>query len=109
MGGIPMPISMALTFPEGVDPKDPKNIKQLFIADGSYLRRDGKPIIHALSLFFTAIDFDGDNWIVRFEGQPVIKVLLAADKNPPSVTFNGRKQKATYHSETKIIELKVHL
>ena len=100
---------MALTFPEGSDTKEPKRIQQLFIADGSYLRKEGKPIIHALSKFFAIIDFEGDNRTIKFEGQPVVKVLIAADKNPSSVTFNGRKQKATYHSETKMIELNVHL
>ncbi|MFV8325294.1 hypothetical protein [Flavobacterium sp. ZS1P14] len=41
-----------------------KNIKRLFISEGSYLRRNGKPLIHALSNFFTIDDFDSDNRIM---------------------------------------------
>ena len=99
---------MALTFPEGVDCSQPKNIKQLFIADGSYLRRDGKPVIHALSKFFTVVDYDGDNRTVRFEGQPTVKLLMAADRKPASVILNGQKQKTSYNSESKMIDLNIN-
>ena len=99
---------MALTFQEGVDCSQPKNIKQLLIADGSYLRRDGKPVIHALSKFFTVVDFAGDNRILRFEGQPTVTLLIAADGKPASVILNGQKQKTSYNSESRMIELNIN-
>lgn len=99
---------MALTFPENTDRGNPKNLKQLFMADGSYLRRDGKPLIHALSKFFTAVDFDGNNLNLKFQGQPVVKLQVAADRNPASVILNGEKQKPEYYPETKMIELNLN-
>lgn len=99
---------MALTFPENTDRSNPKNLKQMFIADGSYLRRDGKPLIHALSKFFTVVDFDGNNLNLKFQGQPVVKLQLAANRNPASVILNGEKQKVGYHPETKMVELNLN-
>ncbi len=99
----------ALTFPEGVDRTLPRNIKQLFIADGSFLRRDGKPVIHALSKFFTVVDYNGDNRIGQFHGQPIVKVLMSADHKPGSVILNGQKQRISYHTETKMIELNMNI
>lgn len=95
---------MALTFPEGADRSKPENMKQLFITDGSYLRRDGKTLIHALSKFFTVIDYDGNNRNIQFQGQPIVKLRLEADRNT-SVIVNGQKQKAEYQPETKMVEL----
>lgn len=95
---------MALTFPEGADRSKHENMKQLFITDGSYLRRDGKTLIHALSKFFTVIDYDGNNRNIQFQGQPIVKLRLEADRNT-SVIVNGQKQKAEYQPETKMVEL----
>jgi oligo-alginate lyase len=99
---------MALTFPEGADRSKPENLKQLFISDGSYLRRDGKPLIHALSKFFTVVDFDGNNRTIQFQGQPVVKLQLAAERNSVSVILNGEKLKTEYHPESKMIELNLN-
>lgn len=99
---------MALTFAEGSDRTNPDNIKQLFISDGSYLRRDGKPIIHALSKFFTVVDYDGNSRKIEFQGQPTVKLSLAAGRNPSSILLNGEKQKALYHADSKTIELNLN-
>lgn len=96
---------MALTFAENADRSNPENLKQLFISDGSYLRRDGKPLIHALSKFFTVVDFDGNNLNLKFQGQPVVKLQLAADRNPGAVILNGEKQKTGYNEKTKMLEI----
>lgn len=98
---------MALAFPEGSDRTKPENLKQLFIADGSYLRRDGKPTIHALSKFFTVVDYDGNNRNIRFQGQPVVQLRLEADRNT-AVIVNGEKQKVEYNQDSKMIELSLN-
>lgn len=99
---------MSLTFPQGADLSKPENLKQLFIGSGSYLRRDGKPLIHALSKYFAVVDFDGVNQNIKFQGQPVVKLQIAADRNPTSIILNGEKQKAVYHQNSKIIELNIN-
>lgn len=98
----------ALTFSEGVDPTKPENLKQLFIGSGSYLRRNGKPVIQALSKFFTVVDFDGNNRKIQFQGQPVVKLQLAAERNSFSVMLNGEKQKTEYNPESKLIEMNLN-
>lgn len=93
---------MALTFPEGTDTTNPKNIKRLFISDGSYLRRNGTPLIHALSKFFTIIDFDGDNRNMQFQGQDEARVSMFFEKNQKSVIVNGKKVEVDYNSDSKL-------
>jgi len=99
---------MALTFPENAVRSNPKNLDQLFMADGSYLRRDGRPLIHALSKFFAVIDYDGDNRTIHLQGQPIINLLMAVDHKPNSVILNGEKQKPEFRPEIKMIELKLN-
>jgi len=98
----------ALTFPEGSDRSNPTNLKQLFMGDGSYLRRDGKTLLHSLSKFSAVIDYNGDNRTFQFKGQPLAKLLLASDKKPGTVVLNGVKQKTNYNSEDKMIELNLN-
>nr|WP_314897845.1 heparinase II/III family protein [uncultured Flavobacterium sp.] len=93
---------MALTFPEGADTGNPKNIKRLFISDGSYLRRNGTPLIHALSKFFTIVDFDGENRNIQFQGQDVVTVSMYSEKNQKSVIVNGKKVSVNYNSDSKL-------
>ncbi|HTG66809.1 MAG TPA: heparinase II/III family protein [Flavobacterium sp.] len=92
---------MALTFPEGTDRSNPKNIKRLFISDGSYLRKEGKPLIHALSKFFTIVDFDDKTPNLQFHGQDGVTISLAS-KNTNAVIVNGIKLEMNYDSETKL-------
>lgn len=93
---------MALTFPEGTDINNPKNIKRLFISDGSYLRRNGTPLIHALSKFFTIIDFDGNNQNMQFQGQDEVRVSMYSEKKQKSVIVNGKKVQADYNTDSKL-------
>ncbi|MBA0884951.1 heparinase II/III domain-containing protein [Flavobacterium undicola] len=92
---------MALTFPEGADSSNPKNIKRLFLSDGSYLRKEGKPLIHALSKFSTIVDFDAKTPSLQFQGQDGATISLAS-KNINAVIVNGKKLDVNYNSETKL-------
>lgn len=93
---------MALTFAEGSDKSNPKNIKRLFISDGSYLRKEGKPLIHALSKFFAIVDYDGNNTTMQFQGQNPTKVAVYSYKNQKSIIVNGKKVQADYDSDSKL-------
>lgn len=97
---------MALTFKEGADRSKSENIKRLFMGHGSYLRKGEKAVIHALSKYFTVVDFE--KMKIQFQGQPVVKLQLAAERNPGSVILNGEKQKAEYHPETKMLEINLN-
>lgn len=78
------------------------------MAHGSFLRRDGKPLIHALSKFFTVIDYDGNNRTIQFKGQPLVQLQLASDKKSGTIILNGEKQKPNYNSETQMLELNLN-
>lgn len=96
---------MALTFPESADKTNPKNIKRLFISDGSYLRKEGKPLIHALSKFFTIIDFNTKTPSLQFQGQDGVSVSLA--NNYSTVVVNGKTITAHYDSDSKLSKFTV--
>ncbi len=97
---------MALTFLKGTDLSKSENIKQLFIGHGSYLRRNGKPVIQALSKFFTVVDFDKMN--IQFQGQGLVKLQLSASKNPGTVVLNNEILKTKFNSESRMIELNLN-
>jgi hypothetical protein len=72
----------AITFPDGSDMTNPDTATRYFVADGSYLRRNGKVVLDSLSKVFMVA---GQN--VLLQGQPVIHA---------TVRVNG---KTTAHSE----------
>ncbi len=94
---------MALTFKEGADRTGAENIRHLFIGHGSYLRKDGEPLIHALSKFFAAIDFDKMD--IQFQGQKEVKLIMSGPKKPAEIRVNGKKVPFVYNSGDKYIEL----
>ena len=96
---------MALTFKESADRTKAENIKKLFIGHGSYLRKDSKPVIHALSKFFTIVDFDKAE--LQFEGQKGVKVQMERAKKPSSVKVNGENVAADYDSKTNYVEFTI--
>ena len=63
---------LALTYAEGGDAKAPK---RWFVADGSYLRRDGKVALDSLSKAFV-VKQGGE---ASIEGQPTYAIRLACD------------------------------
>ena len=96
---------LAMTFDEGDDVAQTKNIKQLLMAHGSYLRKDETVVVHSLSKFFATIDFE--TMAVDFEGQDIAKLLVHCNKKTSSVLFNGKKTATTYQSDIKCAEIDV--
>jgi len=66
----------ALTFEEGDDRTKAGNLKKVFIGHGSYLRRDGEVIMHALSKYYSLVNFENPANI-RFDGQEGAKVYVS--------------------------------
>ncbi len=67
---------LTLTYPEGGGPQNPK---RWFVADGSYLRRDGKVELDSLSKAFVVKTRTGQGVEASIEGQPTYAVRLACD------------------------------
>jgi len=80
---------MALTFPEGADVTNFDNASRLFIADGSYLRRNGNVYLDSLSKVFMTETIVGNKVSVLLQGQPNINATLHAKQKPTSVELNG--------------------
>jgi hypothetical protein len=67
---------LALTYPEGGGPRKPD---RWFVADGSYLRRDGKVELDSLSKAFIVKTTTGQGVEATIEGQPTYAIRLACD------------------------------
>lgn len=61
---------MAVTYAKDANPEQLNNVNELFVAHGSYVRRNDKTLIHCLSKFTALVeDFNGKQQ-VQFQGQP---------------------------------------
>jgi hypothetical protein len=76
---------LALTYPEGGGPEKPR---RWFVADGSYLRRDGRVELDSLSKAFVVKATARQGVEASIEGQPVYAIRLACD-GARSITVDG--------------------
>ncbi|HWU12701.1 MAG TPA: heparinase II/III family protein [Caulobacter sp.] len=76
---------LALTYPEGGTPQTPE---RWFVADGSYLRRDGRVELDSLSKAFVVKAAGKRGVEASIEGQPVLAVRLACN-GERSITVDG--------------------
>ena len=67
---------LALTYPEGGGPRKPQ---RWFVADGSYLRRDGQVELDSLSKAFIVKTTGGQGVEATIQGQPTYAIRLACD------------------------------
>jgi hypothetical protein len=96
---------LALTYADGANTSDPDQASRIFVADGSYLRRDGKVVLDSLSkAFSTWASHDGKLEVV-LQGQPVTNVFLRSPRPPAKVLVNGADVAAPYDPEAHRIQL----
>jgi len=81
----------ALTFPEKADHSKPENISSLFVADGSFLRRNGIVIYDSLSKVFMNAAYSPGKLDVSLQGQPDINLSLLPGAGKEEVTVNGMR------------------
>jgi oligo-alginate lyase len=81
----------ALTFPEKADRSKAENITGLFVADGSFLRRNGAVVYDSLSKVFMNADYSPGKLDVSLQGQPDIHLSLLPGKGKEEVTVNGKR------------------
>lgn len=99
---------LALTYDEGAEVKKESNIKQMFIAHGSFLRNDNITVIHALSKFFAAVDYTQSTPTVDFQGQDNVSISLWSPSQVSSIQFNKEKKTVNYNKQIHSVELKIH-
>lgn len=96
---------LALTFPNGASAADPDAVSRFFIADGSYLRRDGKVVLDSLSKVFLVANRRDGALDVQLQGQPVINAAWRAAKKPADVRVNGQRADVPYDAANESITL----
>ncbi len=94
-----------LKFDEGTDKTDINNINELFIGHGSYLRREGQVLMHALSKYTALVENFGNTPHVTFEGQPNATINLYSPKKNDTVNLNKAVKSGVYNASEKMIQL----
>lgn len=95
----------AVTFPERADRQDPAQLSSVFISNGSYLRRNGKPLLSSLSKVFLYAAKSGNQLDVQLQGQPLIEASLGFDK-VNKLTVNHKTVSPQYDSD-KLLRVEV--
>ena len=93
----------AITVTGGADPADPDAVSRYFVADGSYLRREGKVVLDSLSKVFLTAERKGTGLEVNLQGQPIADVALRAATKPSEVRLNGAAAEPAYDGAAQTI------
>lgn len=96
---------MAVTYPEK-NAAGPDQVSEYFISNGSYLRKDGKIVLHSLSKVFMIAKTGGGPGgtpEITLQGQPVMHVNLLLPDKAPSLLLNGHAVKPSYGEDHKTI------
>ena len=96
---------LALTWPDGANLADPDAATRIFVADGSYLRRDGKVVLDSLSKVFLSSTRKRGALDVILQGQPVINALLRSPAPPAQLTVNGRSVTPDFRADAQAVWL----
>jgi hypothetical protein len=96
---------MAITYPEGADMTDFDAASRLFIADGSYLRRNGKVMLDSLSKVYLTATKRDNTLDLLLQGQPVVNAILRTAWNPSVVIVNGENSKVPYDKSSKSVTI----
>ncbi|MDM8159329.1 heparinase II/III family protein [Labilibaculum sp. K2S] len=94
----------AITFNEGDDKSKVENINDLFVTHGSYVRRDGQVLIHALSKYTALVkDFNGRADVI-FQGQPIVSFSLYSPTKKSSLIINRKVCESSYDTQKELIK-----
>ena len=95
----------ALTFPEKADRSKAENICGLFVADGSFLRRNGVVVYDSLSKVFMNAAYSPGKLDVFLQGQPDINLSLLPGRGVEEVTVNGKLSPESETLENGLIRI----
>jgi oligo-alginate lyase len=96
-----------LKYAEGADKSKVENVKEVFLGHGSYLRRDGQTLVHALSKYTALIEDFGNEPEVTFEGQnnAVLRVYSKSSSN--NLMLNHARVNGEYEASDHLIKLEI--
>lgn len=96
---------VAITFPDGSDMTDPDAASRYFVAQGSYLRREGKVVLDSLSKVFLVADRTAAGLTVLLQGQPTVNAYLRSAHQPERLVLNSVNCESLYEEATKMLKL----
>ena len=88
----------AITYPKSSSPDNLSAIQNVFMAHGSYLRRNNKVLIHALSKFYAEINYT-DQINLEFDGQQGARIFLRAESNQKEIVLNGKSVETLFNKD----------
>lgn len=80
---------LAVTRPDAAEATDADGATRIFVADGSYLRRDGRVVLDSLSKVFLAARQEGGALEVQLQGQSAREVRWRVPHARVQVRLNG--------------------
>lgn len=93
------------TYPESSDTTEVELASRVFLADASYLRRDGKAVFDSLSkAFVTWTNRDGV-LDVTLQGQPRVRARLHTPEKPKETRLNGERGASSYDAASQTTTL----
>ena len=98
----------ALTFNEGADKTKIENVKELFVGHGSYVRKDGQVLIHALSKYTALVKNFNKIPDLIFQGQNKVNVQLYVAQKYDSIIVNSTTIMSTYNDKLNLIKFNIY-
>lgn len=80
---------------------DTEDIEQLFVSHGSYVRKDGQVLIHALSKYTALVEGFNSKPTIQFDGQKGVEFHFFNKKALTEVSVNETEVKANFNSSKK--------
>lgn len=93
-----------IAYKEGSNDSDPANITRYFVSNGSYIRKNQKPILNSLSKVFMVADKKGNELDVILQGQPIMNVGL--NLKASKIMLNGKP--TPLPSKDGMLQIKIH-
>ena len=97
----------AVSYKVGSDAANLNNITRYFVSNGSYIRRDGKVILHSLSKICMDAEMGNNKPAVIMQGQPLINAKLRMERKPKELMLNNQKTNLHYSEGDKLLSLEV--
>lgn len=85
-----------------------ESVTRSFVVCGSYLRRDGKPLLDSLSKVYAIASDTGDTFEAVLQGQPMMRCAMRAKAKPEKSLLNGKPASAAWNPSSQTLKFRVN-
>lgn len=96
---------MAVTYPEGKDGTSFSELEDVFVGHGSYIRRDGKVLMHALSKYTAHVADLNTKPELQFDGQDNAVFYFYSPKKFSNLQVNNENIEFTYNASKRLVRV----